>query len=93
MNQRHALAYVFLPIIQREFDTFADLWNSHRIRSQNNLEPPNGVANHMFPFHNSTVEHEKAFQSQLTSCRKHPLNLDSALTMEVLYMTSWMKNS
>ena len=50
MNQRRALAYVFLPIIQRECGTFADLWNSHRIRSQNNLEPPNGVANHMFSF-------------------------------------------
>ena len=25
MNQRHALAYVFLPIIQRECDAFVDL--------------------------------------------------------------------
>ena len=50
MNQRHVLAYVLLPIIQRECDKFVDLWNSHMIRSQNNLELPNGVPNHMFSF-------------------------------------------
>ena len=50
MNQRHALAYVFLSTIQRECDTFVDLWNSHRIRSQNNLELTNGIPNHMFSF-------------------------------------------
>ena len=48
MNQRHALAYVFLPIIQRECDKFVDLWNAHRIRSQNNLELRNGIPDHMF---------------------------------------------
>ena len=50
INQRHALAYVFLPKIQRECDAFVDLWNSHRIRSQNNLELTNGIPHQMFSF-------------------------------------------
>ena len=50
MNQRHPQVYVLLPIIHWECGTFFDLWNSHRIRSQNNLELPNGVPNHMFSF-------------------------------------------
>ena len=50
MNQRYALTYVILPIIQQEFDTFVDLWNSHRIKSQNNLELLKGLPNHMFSF-------------------------------------------
>ena len=50
MNQRHPQVYVLLPIIHRECGTFFDLWNSHGIRSQNNLELPNGVPNHMFSF-------------------------------------------
>ena len=41
---------MFLPKIQRECDTSDDLWNSHRIKSQNNLELPNGVPDHMFSF-------------------------------------------
>ena len=31
VNQRHALADVFLLIIQREYDTFVDLWNPYKI--------------------------------------------------------------
>ena len=50
MNQRHALAYVLLPIIERECGRFADLWNVHRIRSQNNLELMNCVPNYMLSF-------------------------------------------
>ena len=50
MNQRHALVYVLLPIIERECDTFVDLWNVHRIRSQNNLELMNWVPNYMLSF-------------------------------------------
>ena len=41
------VSYMPLPIIQRKCDTLVDLWNSNRIRSQNNLELPNGVPNHM----------------------------------------------
>ena len=50
MNQRHALAYVFSVIIQRECDMFVDLWNSHKIRTQNNLELANGIPNNKFSF-------------------------------------------
>ena len=44
------LVYIILQIIQRECNTFVDLWNSHRIRSQNNLELLNCVPNHTFSF-------------------------------------------
>ena len=50
MNQRHALAYVFSVIIQRECDMFVDLWNSYKIRTQNNLELANGIPNNIFSF-------------------------------------------
>lgn len=50
LTNRQLLAYVYLPIVQRECDTFVNNWNSHRIRNQENLEIPTGVPNHMFNF-------------------------------------------
>ena len=47
---RQMLAYIFIPIIQRENEIFVDMWNSHRIREQANLELPTGIPNHMFEF-------------------------------------------
>ena len=47
---RQLLAYVYVPIIQRECDIFVEYWNAHRIREQENLELPTGVPNHMFSF-------------------------------------------
>ena len=47
---RQLLAYIYIPMFQRECNTFVDLWNSHRIRAQNNLLLPTGVPNHMFDF-------------------------------------------
>ena len=35
----------------------------------------------------------KGYSSQLSCCKKHLLNQDSALTMEALHLTSWMKSS
>ena len=59
MNQRHALAPVLLPIIERECDRFVDLWNVHRIRSQNKLELMNGVPNYMLSFPEQYGETQK----------------------------------
>ena len=40
---RQLLAYVFIPIVQREIDIFVKCWKSHRIGGQENLEIPTGV--------------------------------------------------
>lgn len=47
---RQLLAYIYIPVIQRECDIFVKLWNNHRIREQANLELPTGIPAHMFDF-------------------------------------------
>ena len=47
---RQLLAYVFIPVVQRECDIFVRYWNSHRIRVQDKLEIPAGVPDHIFSF-------------------------------------------
>ena len=47
---RQLLAYVYIPVVQRECDIFVRYWNSHRIRGQDKLEIPAGVPDHMFSF-------------------------------------------
>ncbi|XP_028412603.1 uncharacterized protein LOC114535505 [Dendronephthya gigantea] len=50
-NDRLLLAYIMIPIIQKEIDTFVDVvWNSHRIRDQKNTYLPDGVPNHIYSF-------------------------------------------
>ncbi|XP_020895331.1 uncharacterized protein LOC110234305 [Exaiptasia diaphana] len=45
------LAYVFIPLIQKEMDVFRDtIWNSHRVRSQKGAQVPKGVPNHLYAF-------------------------------------------
>ena len=53
-------------------------WNSHKISSQNDLLLPNSVPTHMFYF----PEHYGGTQKGIQ------VNQDSALTMEVLHLTS-----
>ena len=50
LTHRQLLAFVYVPIVQRECEVFVEYWNSHRIRSQENLEIPTGVPNHIFNF-------------------------------------------
>ena len=50
LQDRQILAYVYIPIIQRELDIFTTQWNTHRIRTQNKLQLPSGVPQHMFQF-------------------------------------------
>lgn len=48
---RLLLAYLMIPIVQREVNTFIDVvWNSHRIREQKNTFLPDGVPNHIYSF-------------------------------------------
>ena len=50
ISDRQILAFVYIPIIQRECEVFVNYWNSHRIRYQENLEIPTGVPEHIFDF-------------------------------------------
>ena len=47
---RQVLAYVYIPIVQRECDIFIRNWNSHRIRDQGKPEIPTGIPDHMYAF-------------------------------------------
>ena len=48
---RNLLAYIMIPLIQKELDQFKDVvWNSHRIRYQKNTFMPDGVPNHIYDF-------------------------------------------
>ena len=48
---RDILAFVLIPIIQKEVNTFKDeTWNVHRIRAQKNTDLPNGIPNFIYDF-------------------------------------------
>ena len=48
---RLLLAYVMIPIMQREVNIFVDVvWNCHRIREQRDTFLPDGVPNHIYSF-------------------------------------------
>ena len=48
---RYILAFVMIPIVQRELYAFKDIiWNPHRIRLQKNTILPNGIPNRIYEF-------------------------------------------
>ena len=47
---RQLLAYVYIPIVQRECDIFVRNWNSHRIRNQGKPGIPSGIPDHLYSF-------------------------------------------
>ncbi|XP_044165295.1 uncharacterized protein LOC122949237 isoform X1 [Acropora millepora] len=48
-NDRKMLAYVYIPVIQKELDVFRiSVWNAHRIRKQKEKELPVGVPEHIY---------------------------------------------
>ena len=48
---RYMLAFVFIPVIQKEMDIFREtIWNSHRVRSQKEAQMPKGIPNHLYSF-------------------------------------------
>ena len=44
------LAYLMVPDMQKELDTFVTMWSSHRIREQHNTLLPVDVLNHIYNF-------------------------------------------
>ena len=48
---RHLLAFIFIPFIQKEMNIFREtVWNSHRVRSQKDAAVPKGIPNHLYSF-------------------------------------------
>lgn len=48
---RSLLAYLFIPLIQREVDIFRNVvWNTHRIRCQKETYLPDGIPDHIHNF-------------------------------------------
>ena len=46
---RFVMAYLFVPILQKELDDFKEtVWNSHRIRKQKDTCLPDGVPNNIY---------------------------------------------
>ena len=48
---RMLLAFVMIPLLQKELDTFKDtIWNTHRIRQQKDTVLPHGIPEHIYNF-------------------------------------------
>ena len=48
---RNLLAYVYIPVLQKELDTFrVSVWNNHRIRKERDKDLPTGVPDHIYHF-------------------------------------------
>ena len=47
-EDRNLLAYLCVPVLQRECNLFVSVWNSHRIRKQKNIALPYGIPDHIF---------------------------------------------
>ena len=51
MSNRNLLAYVYVPVLQKELDTFRiTVWNHHRGRKQKNKDLPAGIPEHIYQF-------------------------------------------
>lgn len=50
-TDRHLLAFIFIPVIQKEMDIFREtVWNAHRVRSQKDAATPKGIPYHLYSF-------------------------------------------
>ncbi|XP_028405215.1 uncharacterized protein LOC114527710 [Dendronephthya gigantea] len=50
-THRNMLAFVYVPVLQKELDTFrTSVWNNHRSRYQRDKELPVGVPEHIYHF-------------------------------------------
>ncbi|XP_077865488.1 uncharacterized protein LOC144352201 [Saccoglossus kowalevskii] len=47
---RDCLKYIYMPLLEKELESFADEWNSHRIRKQKEQLRPNGVPEDLYKF-------------------------------------------
>ena len=46
---QQVLAYIYIPVVQRDCDIFIDIWNSHRIHCQGK-KVQTGIPNNLFEF-------------------------------------------
>ena len=44
------MAYIFIPVLEREMKAFVENWNFHRIRRQKNTYLPDGIPDHIYHF-------------------------------------------
>ena len=47
---RSIIAYVYIPVLEREMHLFVTNWNSHRIKFQKDTILPNGIPEHIYLF-------------------------------------------
>lgn len=48
---RNLLAYIFIPVVEKELKVFQNtIWNNHRIRQQKGTVLPDGVPEHIYNF-------------------------------------------
>ena len=72
---------------------FVNLGKSHhKIKSQNNLELPNGVPNYMFYFPEPYAGTQNGIQVANSVVARSIHSIGSQLTTGVLHLTSWMKS-
>ncbi|XP_028394479.1 uncharacterized protein LOC114518673 [Dendronephthya gigantea] len=61
--QRLMLAYVMVPLMQRELDEFCEtIWNTQRIRAQRETLMADGIPNHIFEFPERYGMEKKGFK-------------------------------
>ena len=64
------LAFVYIPVVQKECDIFVENWNSHQIREQKDLHLPTGIPDHMFTFPESYVGTKDGFHVSVNLLRE-----------------------
>lgn len=45
---RKCLAFVLVPVLERELQAFKELWNTHTIRYNRRIEAPHGIPNDLY---------------------------------------------
>ena len=70
LYHRKILAFVYIPVVQKEYDIFVENWNSHRIRKQKDLHLLTSILDHMFSFPESYGGNKDGFQVSIILLRE-----------------------
>ena len=74
---RSMLAYIMIPVMQRELDEFRlTVWNTHRIRAQKETLMADGIPDYIFAFPERYGMEKKGF-SFISSIRVRNMNIRS----------------
>jgi hypothetical protein len=67
---RYCLAFVIVPILQKELDDFVKWWNSHRIRYNRKSDSPKGIPDDLFDIPEAVgcINWKKAYNSSTWDC-------------------------